>query len=339
MVSVTAPEGIDPLSRVHIMLVADSLDAGGAERHVVDLAIALQGQQHQVTVACSSLGAFEGTLRDTGIEMAVAAPCRTKRRVSAVYALGLRRLIAERKPALIHSHMYASGTAAAIATLGTGIPLVHTEHSEAGWRSPRARLWARWAHHRSDQVVAVSQSIRDRLIEIDSMDPARVTMIRNAVPAASLQPATVHWPFEPGAPLAGVVARLHPEKGVEIFLEAAAHVHRMCARCRFVVVGSGPSQEQLEKLAEGLGLQGVVHFAGSHPDARALFSLLDLVVVPSLSEGTPLVPLEAMHAARPVIATTAGGLPDQIGHGETGLLVPPGNPEALAGAILHLLRE
>ncbi|HEX8917279.1 MAG TPA: glycosyltransferase family 4 protein, partial [Chloroflexota bacterium] len=200
---------MDPTSRLHVMLVADSLDAGGAERHVVDLAVALQSNNYRVTVVCSSLGIFQKTLVDAGIDVVTAAPRRIKRTISVPYARGLGELIAEREPDLIHSHMYASGAAAAMATR-RGIPLVHTEHSEAAWRSPRAQLWSRWTYHRCARVIAVSRPIRERLIRSDGVEPSRVEVIGSAVPVVPAPRVAARGRIERGAPLVGVVARLHP---------------------------------------------------------------------------------------------------------------------------------
>jgi glycosyltransferase involved in cell wall biosynthesis len=136
-----------------------------------------------------------------------------------------------------------------------------------------------------------------------------------------------------------VVARLQPEKGVATFLKAAARVSKASPEARFLVVGDGPLREELLGLAGRLGMEDRVRFLGYRTDARALIGLLDVLVVPSLTEGSPLIVLEAMAAGVPVVASAVGGIPDQARHGEEGLLVPPGDPEALAGAMGELLRD
>jgi glycosyltransferase involved in cell wall biosynthesis len=135
------------------------------------------------------------------------------------------------------------------------------------------------------------------------------------------------------------VARLHPEKGVAIFLEAVARVAPLVPTCHFPVVGDGPLRQDLEVRAAQLRLQERVHFLGFRPDARELVSLLDVLVVPSLSEGAPLVILEAMMAGVPVVASAIGGIPDLIRHDREGLQVPPNDPMALSQAILSLLQD
>ncbi len=137
----------------------------------------------------------------------------------------------------------------------------------------------------------------------------------------------------------GVVARLQPEKGVASFLEVAARVAQEFPAARFAVVGDGPLRKELFGLAERLGLRERVLFLGFHPDAQALIKLMDVVAVPSVSEGTPLVVLEAMAAGVPVVASSVGGIPDQIEPGREGILVTPGDSRALGDALLGLLRD
>jgi glycosyltransferase involved in cell wall biosynthesis len=139
--------------------------------------------------------------------------------------------------------------------------------------------------------------------------------------------------------LVGVVARLQPEKGVANFLEAAARVSGAFPDARFVVVGDGPLREELLDLARRLGISERVCFLGYRTDSRALMALMDLLVVPSLTEGSPLIVLEAIAAGVPVVASAVGGIPDQLRHGKEGLLVPPGAPDALGEALAALLRD
>jgi glycosyltransferase involved in cell wall biosynthesis len=140
-------------------------------------------------------------------------------------------------------------------------------------------------------------------------------------------------------PLVGVLARLQPEKGVATFLKAGAHVAKVVPQACFIVVGDGPLRTELEVLVRRLCIEQNVRFLGFRSDPRALIELLDVLVVPSLTEGAPLVVLEAMAAGVPIVASAVGGIPDQIRHEGEGLLVPPGDPEALGDAVLKLLRD
>lgn len=327
---------------IRLLLVVDSLDVGGAERHVVDLAVALRRKGYEVTVACSTIGALSGVLAEASIPVRALLHRPVKRRLSAAFAHRLRRLVKEGRFDLVHAHVYASATAAAVATTGTGVPLVITEHTEAPWRGRRALWISRWLYRRAEHVIAVSSAIQRRLIVTDDVPPARINVIPNAVsPVASTPP--VDPPALPielrEGPLVGVIARLQPEKGVAAFLKAAARVSSLFPKAHFLVVGDGPLRQELLTLAKRLGVRERVHFLGFRPDARTIIEYLDVLVVPSLSEGSPLVVLEGMAAGVPVVASAVGGIPDQIRHEREGLLIPPGDPAALDDALLNLLRD
>jgi glycosyltransferase involved in cell wall biosynthesis len=328
------------LGPIRLLLVVDSLEVGGAERQVVDLAVALRRKGYRVTVACSVAGGLSGALEEAGVPVRPFLRRLVKRRLSLVYAWRLRRLLRKERFDLVHAHIYASVVAAAIATLGSGVPLVITEHTEATWQDWRARWVSRWVYRRVACIIAVSTPIRRRLIERDNVHPDLITIIPNAVASASEPPADAPLPAElRERPLVGVVARLQPEKGVTNFLKAAARIAPQFPEAHFVVAGDGPLRQQLADLAEDLDLGSRVHFLGFQSDASALMRFLDVLVVPSLSEGSPLVTLEAMAAGVPVVASAVGGIPDQIRHDKEGLLVPPDDTDALGDALLALLRD
>jgi glycosyltransferase involved in cell wall biosynthesis len=325
---------------IRLLLVVDSLEVGGAERQVVDLAIALRRNGYGVTVACSVAGDLSGVLEEAGVPVRPLLGRLAKRRLSLAYARRLRRILRRERFDLVHAHIYASVVAAAIATLRTDVPLVITEHTEASWQNWRARWVSRWVYRRVERIIAVSTPIRRRLIERDGVHPDLTTIIPNAVVSASKPPADAPLPVElRGRPLVGVVARLQPEKGVANFLRAAARVAPQFPEAHFIVAGDGPLRQELAALTEDLGLRERVHFLGFRSDASALIKTLNVLVVPSVTEGSPLVTLEAMAAGVPVVASAVGGIPDQIRHDKEGLLIPPGDTDAFGDALIALLRD
>lgn len=327
---------------INLLLVADSLNVGGAERHVVSLASALAQQGHSVTIACSREGALAPLAEQAGVSVRPLLHHLVKRRLSTEFAWKLARLIRQSRFDLVHAHMYASAAASACATLGTGIPLVLTEHSEAKWRSRYACWCSRWLYHRAKHIIAVSKGIRHRLIEQDGVPYDRVSVIMNAL-STTPEPSPRIQPILPvelrNGPLVGLVARLQPEKGVKYFLEAAAHILQCLPQVHFLVMGDGPLRQELQAYAEQLGVQEHLHFLGFRLDARDLIGFLNVLVVPSLTEGTPVVTVEAMTAGIPVVASAVGGIPEQIRDEIEGLLVPPGDSVALGEAVLRLLKN
>jgi glycosyltransferase involved in cell wall biosynthesis len=322
---------------LRVLLVVDSLRCGGAERHVVDLATALAGQGHAITVACSVGGPLAAELADAGVEVAPLLSRLVKRRFSPAFAGELRQLVAAGSFEVVHAHIHASATAAAAALAGSDLPLVITEHTEGPWRGPGDRWISEVAYRRAGHLIAVSSAIRRLLVDGFRVPPAKVTYVPNAVrpvPAPLPRPAGGR-----GGPLIGRVARLAPEKGIHVFLHAAAIVAGEVPSARFVIVGDGPLAEELPRLARRLGIGKRVDFLGHRADARAVMGGLDVIALSSLTEGSPLVALEAMLAGVPIVASACGGVPDQIRDGIDGLLVPPGDPVALAATTMRLLRE
>jgi len=135
----------------------------------------------------------------------------------------------------------------------------------------------------------------------------------------------------------GMVGRLVPIKDAPTFLRAASLVARSREDARFALVGDGEERPALEALCREMGLDGRVTFFGWRQDLAAVYGDLDVVVNASRNEGTPVALIEALAAARPVVATRVGGTPDLLGEGERGRLVPPGRPEELARAVLETL--
>jgi glycosyltransferase involved in cell wall biosynthesis len=137
----------------------------------------------------------------------------------------------------------------------------------------------------------------------------------------------------------GIVARLVPIKRHEWFLEAAVKVTQRYPGCQFLLVGDGERRQELEEFVRQLGLDGQVRFLGWQRDLERIYADLDLVALTSANEGSPVSLIEAMAAGRPVVSTRVGGVPDLVENGVAGLLVPPGDPAALAEAMTTLLAD
>jgi glycosyltransferase involved in cell wall biosynthesis len=143
-------------------------------------------------------------------------------------------------------------------------------------------------------------------------------------------------------PVLGTVCRLvEPKKGLAVLLHAMAAIQKRegAPLCQLLIVGDGPARGMLQVLSERLGIASQVVFAGSRRDIPRVLPLLHAFVMPSLYEGFGIAILEAMAAGKPVIATSVGGIPEFVKNGETGLLVNPGDPGALADAMTRVLKE
>lgn len=197
----------------------------------------------------------------------------------------------------------------------------------------------------TDAFIAVACSHARYLAEHEGCPPGKIHVIPNGVDVERFHP---RWPSEavqtelrlpPGAPVAGIVAALRPEKNHELFLHAAALVRRQLPEAQFLVVGDGPQRQPLESLARELGLHDAVHFLGTRSDVPEVLSVIDVLVLSSHMEASPVSVLEAMAAEKPVVATRVGSVAETIRDGETGYLVAPGDARAIANRVTALLKD
>jgi glycosyltransferase involved in cell wall biosynthesis len=191
---------------------------------------------------------------------------------------------------------------------------------------------------RADRVVIVSETQR-RIVG----NLPQLTVIANAVLPEFLAPSNVGTLPEGmlcgPRPRIGVIGRLSREKGVDVFLRACAELLRQSVQFSAYIIGDGPEEAPLRSLSHGLGLEDSVRFVGRAESLPAIYRELDLVVLPSRSEGLPNVLLEALAADRPVVATAVGAIPYVLAEPEAGALVEPGNVPALAAAIMSAIRD
>ena len=306
---------------------------------MVDLAVALHAAGKEVEVACATGGSLLHELEAERIPVRVLTGRRVKRRVGLRFTWKLRQLVKSDEYDLVHAHLYASSVAACLATIGTRCVRVITVHSEALWQGRAAGAISGRVYRAADAVVAVSDQIAAQLVRRHGIKPDRTVVIANAL----YRPAPPNkWPERSApraGPVIGAVCRLHRDKGVDVLLAAMALIARRHAEVHTVVVGDGPHGGRLKRSTRTLGLSDRVTFLGATPAARSLLPSFDLLVVPSRTEGSPLIVLEAMAAGVPVVASRVGGIPDQIRHGVEGLLVPADDPLALADAIERLLSD
>ncbi len=188
-----------------------------------------------------------------------------------------------------------------------------------------------------DEIVCVSSSIRESLID-QGLEPSRISVIHEGVDTESFDRLEAESSFREKSPtvLIAIVAHLSGEKGHADLLRAFSRLSERDS-ARLIIFGDGPLRSELESLTESLGLGATVVFAGFRKDVDALIKKMDIFCLPSHSEGLSSAILAAMAAHLPVIATDVGGSPELVVPGETGLLVPPGNPEALARALSQLI--
>jgi glycosyltransferase involved in cell wall biosynthesis len=248
------------------------------------------------------------------------------------------------EPEVVHAHdpMAVSLTAMAL-QMGTGLrrPLVVASR-RVDFHLKR-HAFSKWKYGHVDVFIAASELIRAVLID-DGVAPDRIEVVHDGVNVAAIDKQPVvdaHATFwlPRGAALVGNVAALAAHKGQRHLVAAAARVVRDLPDTRFLVVGEGELREPLERQIRDLGLDRHVFLAGFRADALGLIKSFDVFVMSSVTEGLGSAILEAMACSRPVVATRAGGIPEAVLDGRTGLVVAPHDEAALAEAIVRLLRD
>jgi len=244
----------------------------------------------------------------------------------------------------VHAHDPMAVSVAAMAlqmSPGTARPLVVASRRVDFHLKQHA--FSKWKYRHVDVFIAASQAIAD-ILAADGIGADRVEVVHDGVNIAFIdkQPAVnaheVFW-LPAGAPLVGNVAALAPHKGQRHLVAAAARVLRDIPDARFLIVGDGELREALERQVRDLGLERRVLLTGFRPDAIGLIKSLDVFALSSVTEGLGSVLLEAMASGRAIVGTRAGGIPEVIRDGKTGLLVAPSDETGLAKAIARLLRD
>lgn len=343
---------------MRVLRLFSRLNIGGPSFHVIHLASGLQHLGYETRLVVGREAAREGNLLDLAEERGLDLVQMESlgREIRPLHDLrafvSLFRMIRAFRPEIVHTHTAKAGVLGRVAAWMARVPIVvHTYHGHVlrGYFGPTKtavfRLLERGLGSVSDALVAVSRAVEGDLVALGVAPPGKIRVIPlglDLAPLASPLPRGALW-REAGVnedtPLVGIVGRLAPIKDVGTFLRAAARVAEAAPEARFAVVGDGEERAALEAEARDLGLVGRVHFYGWRRDIAAVYGDLDVVVNCSRNEGTPVALIEALAAGRPVVATRVGGNPDVLGDGAFGALVPPADPEALAQAILSVLRD
>ena len=251
------------------------------------------------------------------------------------FALLLARL-AQSRPAILHTHLVHADVYGLPAGAAARVPVrISTKHGFDEFRERRTIAAADRAVARLAQVhIAISRGLADYLAETEGFDRDGFEVVHYGIAA---RPDAA--PYGGREPRLVCVGRLIPVKGHAVLLRALARARETVPELALDLAGTGPLEGELRALAASLGLDDAVRFLGYVAPVQPAIERAAAVVVPSLGEGFGLVALEAMERVRPVVATRVGGLPEIVRDGETGLLVPPNDAEALARAFVELASD
>ncbi|MCS6859907.1 MAG: glycosyltransferase family 4 protein [Abditibacteriales bacterium] len=322
---------------------------GGTRRHLVDLVGGLDKTRFDVRVICSNLRSPHFVtdierMRQNGVAVDIVPMTRHLSPVRDLRALVHIVRALKRHPCdLVHCHSAKAGFLGRVAARLVGVPAVYTPHCfpflmevhpiQRFLYFTLEQFAAGFTYH----FIAVSESERDVALRTGLCPAGQITVIHNGVDrpqTADHRPQTIDH-----RPCIGTVGRLTKQKGQADLLRAARRVVDEFPQAKFMLVGSGEDEPCLRQLTARLGLTENVVFLGEREDAREVYTLFDVYVLPSLWESFPYTPLEAMAAGKPVVATDVGGVREIVADGATGYLVPPHQPTMLAEKICALLRD
>ncbi len=344
---------------IRILRIIARLNVGGPAIHVSLLTEKLHGPDFESLLVCGTIDPGEGDMAyyatQHGVEPIIIPelgrslhPMRDLKTLWKVY-----QLIRAYKPHVVHTHTAKAGFIGRLAAWLARVPvIIHTFHGHVftGYFPPlKTRFFIileQLAALLSDMIITLTEGLRRELADVHRITRrSRITVLPLGL---DLQPFAAHprkqgdfrrvWQIPADVPLIGIVGRIVVVKNHALFVEAASRIRQGLPTAHFVVVGDGDLRAEVEAQVEAMGLRQVVTFTGWQRDLEPIYADLDVVVISSINEGTPVSIIEALAAGCPVVGTAVGGLPDLLDHGALGHLVKPGDAEALAAAVIETVQ-
>jgi glycosyltransferase involved in cell wall biosynthesis len=319
---------------------------GGPERQMLGLGHALTAAGvGSVFLSFAEGGrcrSFLGRVRHAGFEAAALEHDTPWLRAAA---RDLTDHLARLRPDVLFCHGYKANLLGRVAARRQGVPAVAVSRgwTRENWKVRFYEALDRWHLRRMDRVVAVSEAQAAK-VRACGIPVERVRVIHNAIdperfagPDPTYRAKLLRYFRQPRTRIIGAAGRLSPEKGFDVLVAAAAKVVSEDDTVGFLLFGEGPCKASLVKQINAAGLSRFFVLSGFRADLDRFFPFLDLLVLPSYTEGLPNVVLEAFAGGVPVVATAVGGTPEVVEDGVSGYLTPPGDSAALAGRILDAL--
>lgn len=336
---------MNTVADLHVLLLLDTVQFAGTERHVLQLASGLLRAGAGVTLMCRADGVLEAAGQRAGIRV-VGVPAD-----AGVFGWfrAVLNAVTRHRPSVVHGHNGRTMLIAAAVGRFTGVAAVGTQHfldPQFVNYPPLKRLVARRAHEWVNdglrRVICVAAAAADSMRRRERVSARKLAVVWNGIDppsppsAARLASLRRELGAVPGRPVVTCVARLEPEKGVEVLIRAFAEARRAVPDLILVIIGDGSLRSSLEALAEDLGVGRHVRFTGFRTDATDLIACGDIFALPSPAEPFGLVLLEAMAHRKPVVACDSGGPREIVRDGQTGYLVPPSDVPAMGARTADL---
>lgn len=336
----------ESMGRIKILHVIGGGEFGGAEQHLLSLLKHMDQSVFEIYVASLFTKPLAPLVEEQGIPVFV-FPMRNKIDLRPIREMA--SLIQREGFHIVHTHGVRANLIGRMAARKAGVKnIVTTVHSvlafdyESSFAKLVNRVCETSTRGMTQRFITVCELLA-RGLSAEGVNPQKIITVHNGLeidkynPELPSLPVRQEFSIKSDSVVLGIVARLHPVKGHSLLLEAVADVARDYPHLILLIVGTGPDLIKLENMAKGLGIEKNVIFTGFRQDIPQIIASLDILVLPSFSEGLSLTVMEGMAMKKPVLATRVGGTPELITSGLNGLLVPPADSKALAEGIRYLI--
>jgi glycosyltransferase involved in cell wall biosynthesis len=336
-----------------LLFIIDGIEFGGGERTFLQLIENPPPHEYEIYVATTPGNIFFDLLTKKNLKP---FPLDLKRRVCLKIIGQIISIIKEKKIDIIHSQGAKTDFYARLACrkLHHQIKIINTiampvEGYDVGFLKKTIYcFFDRFSEKYVDRFIVVSETLKETLVNNHGIPPEKVKRIYNGIELNKYRDDShdktatrlrKEYHLDKEIPLVGAIGRIVWQKGFEYLVKAIPRVINTFPSARFVIVGDGPLKKDLELKSIELGVKDKIIFTGFRNDIKEILASMDMLIIPSLREGSPMITLEAMAMAKPIIASDIDGIKEQLEHRKNGLLIPPENPDALAESILFLLKN
>ncbi|MFX0200593.1 MAG: glycosyltransferase family 4 protein [Candidatus Hodarchaeota archaeon] len=343
---------INKSDRRHILFVIDNLSFGGGERVFAQIINGLLPKKYEIFVASLPSEQFDKAIHNNRVQF---LPIDFSKRLNFSLIPRLAKIINKNKIEIVHGQGARAEFYARLACKLAGISkyvstiAMPVEGFDVGFlRKKIYALFDRFSEKFVDRFLVVSDVLREAMIRDHGIPAEKIIRIYNGIEIDHYLPQEedgsregIRREFNVGKDTAfiGAIGRLVWQKGFEYLIQAIPHILREFAQTKVLIVGEGPLRKELEALGKSMKIEGHLVFSGFRSDVKEILSAIDILVVPSLLEGFPMITLEAMAMGKPIIASDIDGIREQIIDGESGILIPPKDLNAIGEAIIKLNRD
>jgi len=336
------------IRKINILYLITTLEIGGTERQILELAKCLDREKYKITICCFQGGPLVEVARKEGIRVEVLSYGKLKNPIVLFSAIRqLNRLMTNADYDILHAFLFHAYVIGSCLGWLNGIPvIINARRSLENFKGFFHLLVDRTVNNLTTTVVANSEAVKKDVVRRESLMPERIKVIYNGVDfvkydiSIDLNKKRQEFGINDRIKIVGIIGNLIPYKGHKEFLEAAKIVLEQFSEVKFLIVGRDNGiGEKFKNLVTKLGIEKFVIFTGQRLDIPEILQIIDIQVLPSYEEGFSNVILEGMAAGRPLIVSNVGGNPEVVTDTENGIIVPLKNYQELAEAIIKLLKN